>query len=379
MPEVGTVAAGIPKLRAGDVECPTIADEHLVCVRRAFNVGDDFLDGTVDFTKLAGGGGKGGDLMTRTTDGRFFVKQLNGGDADSLLREDFLRSYVATVTKGTSLLCKLAAVFVHPTLGRFVAMANCLPTYVDRWSGLYDLKGSADDKVLIEDGEPTPEVHKRCWHLGLMVREAAGCTRGTPLDRQRYVAGKKAAYQTPIYVTKEQKQELMSAIDEDVALLKAFGLMDYSMIVGVHRPAPGTAATEMEANSAPGCLHGMAYASQHAGDTTIIYFGIIDFLQEWTGGKKCAHIIKAACAPQPISTIPPPRYAKQFREFFKYKLRDVAHPLPPAYVNLDPGSGSITGLSALKLASEAWCLDRPHVVRPVSNNESRGLVFLFLF
>jgi hypothetical protein len=27
------------------------------------------------------------------------------------------------------------------------AAANCLPTHVESWSGLYDLKGSADDKA----------------------------------------------------------------------------------------------------------------------------------------------------------------------------------------------------------------------------------------
>jgi hypothetical protein len=75
-------------------------------------------------TLPAGGGGKGGDLMTRTFDGRFFVKQLNGGDAASLLRDDFLRAYVARVATGSSLLCKVVAVFKHPKLGQFLAMVG---------------------------------------------------------------------------------------------------------------------------------------------------------------------------------------------------------------------------------------------------------------
>lgn len=29
----------------------------------------------------------------------------------------------------------------------------------------YDLKGCADDKFLLKDGEPVPAVHKRIWHL----------------------------------------------------------------------------------------------------------------------------------------------------------------------------------------------------------------------
>ena len=107
-------------------------------------------------------------------DGRFFVKALNGGDAESLLSEDFLTDYIALVSKGNSLLCKVLAVFQHPELGQFMAMVNCLPTHVDSWSAIYDLKGSADDKCMVEDGERVPEVHKRCWNLGWMLCEATG-------------------------------------------------------------------------------------------------------------------------------------------------------------------------------------------------------------
>ena len=87
------------RLRVGDADCVTVKDEHFSVLRRALNIADDFLDGTVDMSKLAGGGGKGGDLMTRTRDSKFLVKQLNGGDATSLLRDDFLKSYVALVSK----------------------------------------------------------------------------------------------------------------------------------------------------------------------------------------------------------------------------------------------------------------------------------------
>ena len=118
--------------------------------------------------------------MARSSDGKYFVKQLNDGDAHSLLRDEFLSEYVSLVSgasdelflisvncfvstkygyvttlrdlhatffcQGSTLICKIAAVFEHTTLGTFIAMANCLPAYINSWSGLYDLKGSADDK-----------------------------------------------------------------------------------------------------------------------------------------------------------------------------------------------------------------------------------------
>jgi len=267
--EVSGAAAGRANLRVGDHECETVKDECFSVLRRVFGIPDDFLDGALDFKRLGGGGGKGGDLMVRTTDGRFFVKALNGGDATSLLRDDFLKDYIDRVSTGTSLLCKVCAVFKHPQHGQFLAMANCLPTHVQQWSGIYDLKGSADDKVMIEDGERMPEVHKRCWNFSWMLCEATGCNKGIPLGRRRYVAGKKHAYRTPIYVTKEQKTEILTAVKADVALFEHFGYMDYSMIVGIHRPAPGQAAAELEAAAGAGAVHSKGYACQHGGDTTV--------------------------------------------------------------------------------------------------------------
>ena len=86
-----------------------------------------------------------------------------------------------------------------------------------------------------------------------------------------------------------------------------------------------------------------------------MYFGIIDFLQAWTGGKRCAHVIKACCAPPPISTISPKAYSRQFSEFFAWKLRGVAHALPPAYVQVSE-DGDVTGAEAAKLAEQVETL-----------------------
>lgn len=346
---------GTALLRVGDVDCPTVEDAHFSAVRRAFGIADDFLAGVFDFKELGAGGGKGGDLMSRTSCGTFFVKELNAGDAKSLLREDFLEAYVNLITTGTSLLCKIVAVITHPNKGRFLVMANCLPANVEEWSGLYDLKGSADDKALVEDGERVPEVHKRCWNVSWMLCEASGCNKGVPARRTRYLAAKRRSFNFPIYVTKTQRAEILSALKRDVALFAEFNLMDYSMIVGVQRPPPGEAArclqeAQGDAGATPR-LHGKPYASRHGGDAVIAYFGIIDFLQAWTGGKKCAHVIKACCAPPPISTISPKAYARQFSEFFTWKLRGVAHDIPPAYARVGD-TGEVASLDAAKLVSQ---------------------------
>ena len=95
-----TVATGgASRLTVGDVECKMLKDVHFSALRRTFNIPDDFLDGAFDFGKLSGGGGKGGDRMSRTTDSKFFIKELNRGDSQSLLRDDFLQAYVDRVTE----------------------------------------------------------------------------------------------------------------------------------------------------------------------------------------------------------------------------------------------------------------------------------------
>ena len=107
-------------------------------------------------------------------------------------------------------------------------MANCLPTHIDTWSGLYDLKGSSDDKVLVEDGERVPEVHKRCWNVNWMICEATGCNKGIPQGRMRYRLGKRRAFQLPNYLTKDQKEEIMIGARRCQALqtLPSNGLLD---------------------------------------------------------------------------------------------------------------------------------------------------------
>jgi len=331
-------AIGRAALIVGTIQVQTVKDNHFSLLRHKFGVPDNFLDGQFDFGKLTSGGGKGGDLMARSFDDRYFVKQLNKGDGRSLLDEAFLREYIEVVSKGTSLLCRIFAVFRHPTQGIFLAMNNCMPTHIKTWAGMYDLKGTADDKTLIEDGEKIPEIHKRCWQFHWMVCEGTGCNKGIPFERTRYIKGKRTAYESALHVTKEQKAEVVASIKLDTALLQKHMLMDYSMLVGVYRPPPGTAA--LEAVSEPNGVHAKAYMAQHAGDTTIIYLGIIDFLQGWTGGKQCAHVIKTLFAPPPVSTVSPPIYAKRFVKFFEFKIKGCAYSVPSKsdYVD-DSGQG----------------------------------------
>ena len=92
-------AIGRAALIVGTIQVQTVKDNHFSLLRHKFGVPDNFLDGQFDFGKLTSGGGKGGDLMARSFDDRYFVKQLNKGDGRSLLDEAFLREYIEVVSK----------------------------------------------------------------------------------------------------------------------------------------------------------------------------------------------------------------------------------------------------------------------------------------
>lgn len=259
--------------------------------------------------------------MSTTRDGRFFVKTLKEQDARSLLDEVFLRAYVARATTGQSLMTKIFAVFKYPSLGTFVAMSNCLSPKVKTWSRLYDLKGTADDKTLVRDGLSVPHAHKRFYQLNLIVRECFGCYRDVPVPRQRYIKGKHEAFDIPIFLTPEQRKEILTALKNDVALFEAHNLMDYSLLIGIQRVRREDVAEAV--NMVEDDVHNKPYVVEYGGEVLIMYFGVIDFLQSWNTGKKVAHVVKLLFAPRPISTVNPKAYAKQFLEHFEYKLKGV--------------------------------------------------------
>ena len=128
---VGTIS----QLRVGDVVCATVKDEYFSTLRRAHDIPNDFLDGQFDFGKLAGGGGKGGDLMSRTLDGAMFVKRLNLDDARSLLHDEFLEAYVERLLTvrhyGTTLVPPHLFSSAFPTLSPAAVRAN-RPLFSDR-------------------------------------------------------------------------------------------------------------------------------------------------------------------------------------------------------------------------------------------------------
>jgi len=300
----------------------TLHDEIFITIRSKFGVSDEFLLTNFDFGNLHEGGGKGGSLLSRSTCGNFFVKELSISDKHTMLNGNFCELYAERVLSNDSLLCRIFCVFTRRIDGKYyIAMGNCIPACEKSWDLIYDLKGTADDKTLVRNGKIVDEVHKRFWRLDWMFLEAFG---KVSKKRVRYVEGKRGAYTSSIILTSEQKREIMLMIKRDLQFFIKQDLMDYSMIVAIKQVDKMYATIPFE-NTKPCMNMYNSFKVWHGDKLYIVYVGIIDFLQGWTTGKRVAHIIKCIFAPKPISTVHPVIYAEQFEKFFEKKFSTEEH------------------------------------------------------
>lgn len=301
----------------------------MVQLRRQFGVPDDFLAGDAfSFKALAPSGGKGGQLIARTACRHFFVKEVCGEDEETIRAADFQAAYVEHMTTRPSFICRFLALFVRATDGKtYVAMGNCLPADKSAegeggWHKVYDLKGTADDKLMVLDGEEVEQVHKRCWNVPWMASE--GCMGGCAVDdlRKRYKRGKMTAFNDVHRMSAQQRTRTLGTLQGDATLMRSLELMDYSLIIAVRQTSAARAREDARVPG-DGDLHAPPLVVVDGDKATIMYFGVIDFLQRWTSKKRTAHIIKKLFAPKPISTVPPTDYEEQFMGFFAKRFKAV--------------------------------------------------------
>lgn len=275
-----------------------------------------FCASSFDFSRLAPAGGKGGDNLTKTDDDLYFMKEMNPGDHKVLVEPEFAKKLAAHVTspEHPSLIAPIIAHFTHPGNGKiYLALRNCIPNLPARLNKLYDLKGCADDKLLVDAGEKVPEVHKRIWKAHLWC----GCG-GEP--RAKYFNGKLEALHNPhLPLTESQKKTVLEALHYDCEFLKSENLMDYSLIAGVCDASEKV--TELNPNIDLYASKPLESKHEKAQVGEFTYLGIIDYLQKWNTGKEVAKAIKSF--ERNKATIPPVPYAKRFTEHFDFVLHEV--------------------------------------------------------
>mmetsp|Transcript_23689 Transcript_23689/g.38032 ORF Transcript_23689/g.38032 Transcript_23689/m.38032 type:complete len:475 (+) Transcript_23689:185-1609(+) len=285
-------------------------DSEWAKIRGKFNVDPDFLNG-FSFKNLSEGGGKGGSRMTRTNGGKFLIKEMSAGDHQALLERT--KDFVAIMLQDDTL---IVTFFAHFKIKNsvFVAMANALPSGI-KWTYLFDLKGCRDDKAMAMEGKKVPAVHKRCfsclqcWYCCDM--ESCSCCSCYSEERATYYKGKTVAFECPFSFTSKQVAHLQKLIKNDTERLNKLEVMDYSLILAYRDEELQSVKNGEISEETKELLRTSKFVCVLGNKVRIYFMGIIDFLQDWNIKKDIARCIKA-CAPHPLSTVPPPLYAEQF-------------------------------------------------------------------
>ena len=274
-----------PTIIVDGVEAHLFNDHEFVLCRRWLDIDVSILDG-FSLASLNELGGKGGERLAFTKDRRFIVKTIQGDDQAALLRMTHVMC--ERMTKAESLLSKIVYHFEvreGQYQGCYFVMNNVLPPVPSsRWSLLMDLKGCRDDKLMAKDGVRIEEVHKRCcapkncWY-GCDL----DCCCCNTTDRRAYYQGKQFSLSTKFPVTPGAKEVIDRMITTDCAFLRnVTKTMDYSLIVGVVK------CKDSEEQLLPKSVYQQQPFLTRTGpnEVTAYFFGIIDFLQEWTLFKK---------------------------------------------------------------------------------------------
>ncbi|XP_078444184.1 phosphatidylinositol 4-phosphate 5-kinase 1-like isoform X2 [Wolffia australiana] len=264
--------------------------------------------------------GKSGSVFYLTQDDRFMIKTVKKSEV--LIK--MLPSYCRHVDLyRNSLVTRFYGVHCVKSVGgqkvRFIVMENLLCSE-HRIHRRFDLKGSSHGRTSDKAGAEIDET-----------------TTLKDLDLN-YV----------FLLEKTCLHELIEQIDRDCEFLEAEGVMDYSLLVGVHfrdrelgkndqKPTKTRLNFELRSriiasgnnprmnairspNSPPTCnfrRFGRAVEIRSGVERDVVlYFGIIDVLQGYDLGKKLEHAYKSLQVdPASISAVDPKLYSRRFRRF----------------------------------------------------------------
>ncbi|CAI8619239.1 unnamed protein product [Vicia faba] len=271
--------------------------------------------------------GKSGSIFYLTQDDRFIIKTVKKSEVKVLTR--MLPSYYQHVCKykNTLVTAFLGAHCIKPVGGqkiRFIVMGNVFCSEY-RIHKRFDLKGSSHGRITDKPREEIDETTTlKDLDLNFVFR----------LEQSWF-------------------QELKWQLDRDCEFLEAEGIMDYSLLIGLHfRDDHSVDETEssprdmlsgkrdmhdddthiprgplirlgmnMPARAARMCSgksNNSTLSSEISSEISdvILYFGIIDILQDYDISKRIEHAYKSLQVdPTSISAVDPKLYSKRFRDF----------------------------------------------------------------
>jgi len=223
--------------------------------------------------------GKSGSLFFYTPDNCFLAKTIPRREFNSLMTILPKLYHYTMDTKENSLLMHILALHsIHDGSREytFVVLSNVLNT-VNQIDTLYDLKGS----TLGRQAGPSEKVQK-----DLNIKE-------------------------PFPIDPPTATRLYQMIKHDSKFLEKNNLMDYSLLLGVHKVRPGTVRKPNDIKSSDG--------------SAIYYIGIIDYLTDYNVAKWFETTYKAMTTADRagISAVPSSEYGERFRNFMKRKVLGI--------------------------------------------------------
>uniref|UniRef100_A0A0N5AGN9 PIPK domain-containing protein n=1 Tax=Syphacia muris TaxID=451379 RepID=A0A0N5AGN9_9BILA len=307
----------------GDFRFQTFAPIAFRYFRELFNIETaDFLH-SICFEPLQelSNPGASGSIFYVTFDERFIIKTVQHNEADFL--QSLLPSYFMNLKQNAlTLLPKFFGFFCYQRLGkniRLIVMNNLLPQSV-MMHEKYDLKGSTYKRYAskLERLKTFPTLKD----LDFIKKHPEG-----------------------FYLEKDKYETVMKTLERDCLVLQSCKIMDYSLLVGVHRLEPcdgfrsddchneddidktadsgGYAAslTDKVRNRFVSNFadhRGVFPARNYKGQDIILFLGVIDILQKYRFFKKFEHTWKSLVyKADSVSVHNPSFYASRFLRFMK--------------------------------------------------------------
>jgi hypothetical protein len=254
----------------GQQFCFTSHHRHAFAeVRKTFNVTDEIFISSLSgasLEKLGESKGKSGADFYATHNKNYFLKTLRASEVEVFSRFVVEYSKHCAANPDTLLPRFYGLYSIQLSSGHnfaeevfFILMQN-LFAGSSAIHARFDLKGSKHGRSAGQQDKQTFQTTGKCASI---LKD---------IDFEESSAG--------ITLPDGERSRILSRLHDDVALLKKFLLMDYSLLVGVHNPALGG-----ESGPCVDCIAGP--------DGKKYYLGIIDILQVYSGSKKAESFLKS--------------------------------------------------------------------------------------
>jgi len=297
-----------------------ISDDDYVNSIGPANMLSNLVLGSLTSLSQLGTEGKSGSFFYFTSDAKYMVKTI--AKAEHSLLRSILKSYFEYLVRTPdSMLCRIVGLHQmrfgkHSKFGAekmyFLVMQNCFPSDVVMHHR-FDLKGSWV-------GRSTGKSH---WN------KVGACLKDQDF-REMLMS---------IHVGTSRKKKLLEIIESDSKFLSKMNIIDYSLLLGVHKNSDAKAVSMIRRTSSADVddsnddddehdkTHVPLYKSNDGGMYSVdgkstFYFGIIDILTLFNEKKRWERRLKRLYLDvKGVSVQPPKQYHKRFIAFFRHIIK----------------------------------------------------------